>query len=83
MPNSLMPSAKLRSANLPFFYVFGMTWLGIEPRPPAHRADALTTVLCGGGLVKVDWHGYRSLTFLYFILVCLDGDCAPQKALFA
>ncbi len=47
--NSLMPSAKLRSANLPFFYVFGVTRSGIEPRPPAPRADALTTMLRGGG----------------------------------
>ncbi len=49
MPNSLMPSAKPRSANLPFFYVFGVTRSGIEPRPPAPRADALTTMLRRGG----------------------------------
>ncbi len=43
MPNSLMPSAKLRSANLPFFTcLHGVTRSGIEPRPPAPRADALT-----------------------------------------
>ncbi len=29
-------------------YVFGVTWLGIKPRPPAPRADTLTTMLCGG-----------------------------------
>ncbi len=47
MPNSLMPSAKRKS---PFFYVFsGVTQSGIEPRPPAPRADALTTMLHGGG----------------------------------
>ncbi len=49
MPNSLMPSAKLRSANLPFLYLFGVTRSGIEPRPPAPRADVLTTMLRGGG----------------------------------
>ncbi len=47
LPNSLMPSAKLRSANL-----FGVTRSGIEPRPPAPRADALTTTLRRGGLVN-------------------------------
>ncbi len=31
------------------FYVFGVTRSGIEPRPPAPRADALTTVLRRGG----------------------------------
>ncbi len=38
LPNSLMPSAKLRSANLPVFT--SLVWLtrsGIEPRPPAPR----------------------------------------------
>ncbi len=51
MPNSLMPSAKLRSARLLIFYVFVVTRSGIEPRPPAPRADALTTMLHvrGGG----------------------------------
>ncbi len=39
MPNSLMPNAKLRSANLPFFYILGVTRSGIEPWPPAPRAD--------------------------------------------
>ncbi len=52
-PNSLMPSAKLRSANLPFFYVFGVTRSGIEPRPPAPRADTLTTMLHGGSGLTV------------------------------
>ncbi len=33
----------------PSFYLFGVTRSGIEPRPPAPRADALTTVLRGGG----------------------------------
>ncbi len=50
MPNSLMPSVKLRSANLPFFYVFGVTWSGIEPRPLAPWADTLTTMLRGDGV---------------------------------
>ncbi len=39
-----MPSAKLPSC-----YVFGVTQSGIEPRPPAPRADALTTILRRGG----------------------------------
>ncbi len=33
----------------PIFYVFGVTRLGIEPRPPVPREDALTTRLRGGG----------------------------------
>ncbi len=33
MPNSLMPSAKLRSKP-PIFYVFGVTRSGIKPRSP-------------------------------------------------
>ncbi len=33
----------------PSFYVFGLTRSGIEPRPPAPRADSLTTMLRGGG----------------------------------
>ncbi len=40
MLNSLMPSAKLRSANHPVFT--SLVW---RPRPAAPRADALTTVL--------------------------------------
>ncbi len=37
-------------ANKPLtFYSFGVTRSGIEPRPPAPRADALTTVLHRGG----------------------------------
>ncbi len=51
LPNSLMPSAKLRSANLPVFYVFGVTRSRIESRPPAPRADALTTVPRVGDIV--------------------------------
>ncbi len=47
-----MPSAKLRSANLPIFYVFGVTRSGIETRPPAPLADALTTMLRGGGMSR-------------------------------
>ncbi len=50
IPNSLMPSARLRSANLLFFCVFGVTRLGIEPRPPVPRGDALTTMLREGGI---------------------------------
>ncbi len=49
LPNSVMPSAKLKSANLPFFYVFGVTRLGIEPQRPAPRAHARTTILREGG----------------------------------
>ncbi len=37
----------------PSFYVSGVTRSGIEPRPPAPRADALTTRLCGGSLDAV------------------------------
>ncbi len=48
LPNSLMPSAKPRSETSQF-YVFGVSRSGIEPRPPAPRADALTTVLCRDG----------------------------------
>ncbi len=36
-------------AHGPLVYVFGVTRSGIEPRPPAPRADALTTVLRRGG----------------------------------
>ncbi len=45
MPKSLMPSAKLRSANVPFLH------LCVTRQPPAPRADALTTMLRGGS----DW----------------------------
>ncbi len=38
----------LRSANLPVFT--SLTRSGIEPRPPAPQADALTTVLRRGGV---------------------------------
>ncbi len=31
-----------------------MTRSGIEPRPPAPRADALTTVLRGGGRIYLE-----------------------------
>ncbi len=48
MPNPLMPSAKLRRANLPFLSLW-CDVVGIEARPPAPRADALTTMLHGGG----------------------------------
>ncbi len=34
----------------PIFYVFGVTRSGIEPRPPAPRADAVTAMLREGGL---------------------------------
>ncbi len=50
LPNLLMPSAKLRSANLPVFTLVPLVW---RPRPPAPRADALTTVLRRGGVCKV------------------------------
>ena len=39
LPYSLMPSAKLRSANLPL----------LTSLPPASRGDALPTRLCGSG----------------------------------
>ncbi len=49
MPNSLMPSAKLRSANLPVFT--SLVWRGRESNrglPHAPRVEARTTVLRGG-----------------------------------
>ncbi len=46
MPVSLMPSARLRSAN-----VFGVTRSGIEPWPPSPRANALS--LCYSGAVRI------------------------------
>ncbi len=52
MPNSLMPSAKLRSANLPFLRLW-CDAVGDRPWPPAPRADALTTVLRGDGKVHM------------------------------
>ncbi len=48
LPNSVMPGSKLR-IKPPNCYVFGVTRSGIEPRPPAPRADTLTTVLRRGG----------------------------------
>ncbi len=47
LPNSIMPSAKLRIANLPVFMF--LVWRGT----PGPRADPLTTMLCGGGLYRV------------------------------
>ncbi len=44
----------MRSANLPVIYVFDVTWSGIEPRPHAPQADAVTTVLRRGGTVEWD-----------------------------
>ncbi len=41
-------------AHGPLVYVFGVTRSGIEPRPPAPRADALTTALRRGGLISLD-----------------------------
>ncbi len=81
MPNSLMPSAKLRSANLPVFYVFGVTRLGIEPRPPAPRADALTTV-CYAGTVKGhlgNWN--RALLFKYWRTKSLQSSIRLQMTI--
>ncbi len=49
-PNSFMPRAKLRRAKPPIFHIFGVTRSGIEPRPPAPRTDALTTMLHGDGV---------------------------------
>ncbi len=48
LPNSLMPSAKLRSVDLPGFTTLALPRSGTDPRPPAPRADALTTMLHGG-----------------------------------
>ncbi len=47
MSNSLMASAQLSSANLPFLRLWCGDRSGIEPRPPEPGADALTTVLRG------------------------------------
>ncbi len=47
MPKSIMPSAKLRSANLPFFYVSCCDAVGNQ------TPDALTTVLHGGGFINM------------------------------
>ncbi len=56
MPNSLVPSAtEAEKRKPPSFYVFGATRSGIEPRPPAPRADALTTMLRGGSEGGWDW----------------------------
>ncbi len=83
LPNSLMPNAKLRSANLPFFTSFCVTWSGIEPRPPAPQADALTTVLRGGGerlgweMSSVDWGWTVSAGKLMSIMT--DLQLARQK----
>ncbi len=39
----------------PSFYIFGVTWSGIEPWPTAPWADVLTTMLCGGGTKSQKW----------------------------
>ncbi len=71
MPNSLMPSANLRSANLPpIFYVFGVTRSGIEPQPPAPRADALTTTLSWGGY-KQHVGELNNLCCTYMYIICV------------
>ena len=44
--------AEHQAPGLLAFYILGVTWSGIEPRPPAPRADALTTMLRGGGHVQ-------------------------------
>ncbi len=46
---SLNAKRKAEKRKSPIYYVFGVTQSGIEPRPPAPRADALTTVLHRGG----------------------------------
>ncbi len=43
------PKRQAEKRKPPIFYVFGVTRSGIEPRPPAPLADALTTTLRGGG----------------------------------
>ncbi len=58
-----MPSAKAEKRQPPIFYVFGVTRSGIEPGPPAPRADALTTMLRGGGPAITgikDMYGYET-----------------------
>ena len=42
MPNSLVPSDNLRSANLSVFLVFGLTRSVFNLQPPSPRAGALT-----------------------------------------
>ncbi len=76
LPNSLMPSAKLRSANLPLC-VFGVTRSGIEPRPPAPRADALTTVLSYAGAVKFRWEINLMSYSLYVMCMVLWSRQSP------
>ncbi len=51
MPNSFA-KRQAEKRKPPSFYVFGVTWSGIEPRPPAPRADALTTMLRAGGGIR-------------------------------
>ncbi len=48
----------------PSFYVFGVTRSGVEPRPPAHRVDALTTMLRGGvgDTPRIYNHKYKQTT---------------------
>ncbi len=78
MPNSLMPSAKRQA---PISYLFGVTRSGIEPRPPAPRADTLTIMLrravlslweprlhCPG--IKADGMGEAELGFLEYLFIC-------------
>ncbi len=64
MPNSLMPSAKPSSANLPFLTSLGVTLSGIQPRPPAPRADALTTSLRRGGFGLIGSNWAKRLPFM-------------------
>ncbi len=63
MPTSLMPRAKLR-AQTSHFLRLGVTRSGIEPRPPAPRADDLTTRLRRGGL-----RGYRGYTYSCLVTI--------------
>ncbi len=51
MPNSLMPSGKLRSANLPI--LMSLVWHGRGSNPGLPQVDALTTMLHGGGVEAV------------------------------
>ncbi len=73
LPNSLMPSTKLRSAKPPAFYVFGVTRSGIEPRPAAPREDTLSTRLRGGGNLVGGQYDFRHFVHKYFHQVTIKA----------
>ncbi len=52
MPNSVNAKRQAGKRKPPVVYLIGVTRTGIEPQPPAPRADVLTTMLHGGGSTK-------------------------------